>query len=69
MIGFFDNPTVKTVAGFLFAGVVGFAIGNGHATGDALSGQAQWFQRDCHAKIVAHVEATHSQDVQTLEGN
>lgn len=51
-----NGPTWKTLGYIVLAFLLGFAAGNGHTTGEALKGQAAYFQQDEHQKIVQHAK-------------
>ena len=48
-----DDPRVKIAGAVVLAALVGFAVGNGHATSDALKGSAEYWQKHERADLTA----------------
>lgn len=48
-----DEPKIKWIGGCVLALLVGVAIGNGHATNEALKGSSQWWQQQKHLAVTA----------------
>lgn len=53
---FLQKPLARQWGFIALAFVLGLAAGNGWSTAEAINGSGQWWQRECHSKIVDHVE-------------
>lgn len=54
------------LGGLILAGLMGFAIGNGHETRAALDGSADWWARTCAAHVKAVVRQHQQEDRDTF---
>lgn len=63
---FFEKPTIKMLGIVAFAGLLGFAVGNGHETTDAMAGQAAWLNDRCGKTVKAKVQQHIQLDRQTF---
>lgn len=62
LLRFADEPSSKTIGGFVLCFLLGFAVGQAHANHDALEGAAKWWQHDEQKKISEHIK--HDQEMQ-----
>lgn len=58
MIDAADRPRVKAAGAIVLALLVGFAVGNGHATRAALDGSGKWWQ----AKVTSTAAAARADE-------
>lgn len=60
-----NNHLDLYVGGLVLAFLLGMGVANGWATHEALSGQANYFVRDCHKKVVVATDKAEKKGIQT----
>jgi hypothetical protein len=64
----FDEPRIKRIGAAVLCLLVGFAVGNGHATKEAVDGSAAWWKQQEKAAVSATQRTAWARCMRDYEG-